>query len=386
MFVCCIFFSCGKDEEEIRCRKIDLTPSKAQNELQLSTIVDSVMLIPLETNSESIMGRIYSIIIKDQFIYACDISQDIVFVFSKSGKFLSKLDRKGSGSQEYSDIGGFFVSDDEKYISVIDRNRNSRLVTYSNIPFEFISDKKTPKWSFNSGRFKNGAFYFAGNQLSNTINRKHTNAEIAKVKNGKVEKLFFDKEIVTGGYNFAAFTESFTINDKNELYASVIFDNTFYRLEGEDFEPVLRVGFNGSGIDNSIGEQSPRRQATYIKQSPHLASFPHLEINNSNILSFSYYMGLWENHTHYMEFKKSKKAYHVRKILNDITSFPNQIILSTCHRGINHEIWHKNYLVDIVLPANLFKDDQTTQFVEGVGEIKIDDNPVIVLMKLKENL
>ena len=50
-----------------------------------------------------------------------------------------------------------------------------------------------------------------------------------------------------------------------------------------------------------------------------------------------------------------------------------------------YESWHEDYLVDIIFPNYYFSGDIQEEkcFVEGLGEITSDDDPIIVMMKLK---
>jgi hypothetical protein len=85
------------------------------------------------------------------------------------------------------------------------------------------------------------------------------------------------------------------------------------------------------------------------------------------------------------KFKESNEIFHAKRINNDITGFPEEVYFTTYYHNIAHEAWYKNYLVDIVNPASyLSKKNKTQKYVEGLGEISINDNPIIILIKLKE--
>ena len=97
-------------------------------------------------------------------------------------------------------------------------------------------------------------------------------------------------------------------------------------------------------------------------------------------MAFSYYFknNIKKTDLHqYIQLKNINKTFHTKRIKNNITSFPNEVYLSTYFCGISHEVWHKNFLVDIVLPSNYFSNGETKKTVEGLGEITIEDNPII---------
>jgi hypothetical protein len=174
-----------------------------------------------------------------------------------------------------------------------------------------------------------------------------------------------------------------------------MYDNTFYKLNDSVASPALNIDFGAYGIDNSIGLKSTAEQIDYINNATGLASFPVLDLNNSNVMVFSYYVKKEKNNRmfyksdfhQYVLLKNENKVFHTKKIVNDLTGFPEEIFLSSYYGNISHEVWHKHYLVDIVTPDQYFSRNRNTGvsqvIVNGIGQLTENDNPVIVLMKLK---
>jgi hypothetical protein len=189
-------------------------------------------------------------------------------------------------------------------------------------------------------------------------------------------------------------SESFTLNDKGKIFVSIMFDNSFYLLENLTAKPIISVDFGKFSIDNSMGLKTTTEQLEYLEQVDGLASFPVLNINNANILAFSYYYMQHSdtrgfklsNLRQYIHMKESNRIFHTEKILNDISTFPREIYISSCYSGINHEVWYNEYLVDIVQPGQYFSESETSMVVDGIGEITLNDNPIIVLMKMKTGI
>ncbi|MBA4411218.1 MAG: 6-bladed beta-propeller [Bacteroidota bacterium] len=384
----CLIYGC--EERKYANVIIEINPFEIEEEINLSEIVDSIKYIKLQTDSNCVMGRIHDIVISEKYIYALDISQQIIFVFDKKGKFISKLDKRGKGPDEYLNLGPMFVDKNEKYIEFISfSGKNSKIFKYSNISFNLLDNKRPmPRISANSCREEDELYYFSTQQIENVVNGKPTNASILIVKNGNIEKVLFDKDIITQHSSFSPNVECFTKNENNQLFVSLMYDNTFYQLKNMDAYPTFSVDFGKYGIDNSIGFKPIKEQQRYL-ESANGASFPVLNINNSNIMAFSYYFknNMKKTDLHqYIRLKNRNKTFHTKRIKNNITSFPNEVYLSTYFCGISHEVWYKNFLVDIVLPSNYFSNGETKTTVEGLGDITIEDNPIIVMMKLKEEL
>jgi hypothetical protein len=372
---------------------ISIDPYDAEEYVNLSEFADSIQCIKLQTDSDDILGRVREIIVMKRCIYAVDIYQQMIFVFDKSGKFISKLSKRGQGPDEYNRIGPVFIDENEKFIEIINLNESKTIMMkYSNISFELIETTPFPDLTYNSCKRNNGFYYFAGQQLDNFINGKQTNADLLIWDTNNVTTLF-DKYIHTNRQYFSPNIESFTKNDRKELFVSLMYNHTFYRLEAEKAYPIISVDFGKQGMNNSIGSESTEKQIDYIAKMNGVASFPVLNVNNSEIMSFSYYfkkdkkekMFSEDDFRQYMKFKNKNKHYHVKKIKNDITSFPDRIYLSSYFWGCAHEVYFEDCLVDIVLP-NFYFSNKTDKkiFVDGVGEITEEDNPLVIMIKLKK--
>jgi hypothetical protein len=209
-------------------------------------------------------------------------------------------------------------------------------------------------------------------------------------------KVLFEKKTETNGnFFFPHLNKCFIQNDKNELFISMPYDNTFYRLEAGEAYPIYTVDFGKYGMDNKyVGSMSTNQQMEYIKNMQGLASFPMLDINNSNIMSFSYFFKksgyLYpEEKDIYQYIKINDKVHHVKKIRNDLTDFPDRLYLSPAHSNFSYESWHEDYRVDVIKTDLYFADDKKMStrgklYVEGLGEITSDEEIIVVLMKLKK--
>lgn len=90
-------------------------PKTGENKLNVSEFADTVMYIPLETNAKSFFKRVIQIQITDKYIFIN--GRDQLLVFSKEGKFIRQIGRKGKGPGEHLLIFGFVVVHDTVYIS-----------------------------------------------------------------------------------------------------------------------------------------------------------------------------------------------------------------------------------------------------------------------------
>lgn len=384
---------CKEKNKDKSVEVIHINPFEASEEINLSEFVDSIIYIKLQTDSICVLGRLHDIIIREKYIYASDISQQILFVFDKNGKYITKLDKRGKGPDEYLRMSGVFIDDNEEFIELINSSGKNSILKYSNITFKLIEKRPIINISSNSCIRHANSYYFATQQNENIINDKPTNANLIIIKENRVVKLF-DKNIITNHSSFSPYLESFIKNDKNELFVSIVYDNTFYRIEDLSVHPAIRIDFGKFGIDNSIGNKPLTEQLKYVKKINGLASFPVLNLNNSEIMSFSYgfkqdikeRMFKDSDYRQYIKLKKNNKTFHTKVIKNDLSGFPAEVHLNTTYHNISHDIWYKDYLVDIILPYKLFSNGEKRMMTNEIGEINIEDNPIIILMKLKKDL
>ncbi len=377
---------------------ISINPSDASDEINLSEFVDSVKYIKLQTDSSCIIGHAGQVIIKEKYIYIQDLAKQVVLIFDNKGDYVAEFDKIGRGPDEFIDFAPIIVDDKEEYISLATRTgKGYRYLTYTNIDFELIEDQPMPAVYAGWHRKENNIHYFATQQGNVLLNDEIRNPAMVMVKNGEIARVLFDNSL--GDYrNYLAYfpsSEWFAKNDKGELFVSFMFDNTFYQLDGINVKPVFTVDFGKYGIDNkTIGSKTRRDQFNYLNNMAGLAAFPVLSINNSNIMSFSYwyktcgdadFYDLGNNVTHhqYVALKNSQKIFHTKKIRNDITGFPEYVYASSSYYETAHDAWHNNYLVNIFIPGLPIPGMDFPKHVEGLGEITDDDNPIIVLMRLK---
>ena len=88
---------------------------KSESKLNVSEFADTVMYIPLETNSKSFLKRVIQIQITDKYIFIN--GRDQLLLFSREGKFIRQIGKKGKGPGEHLLIFGFVVVQDTVYIS-----------------------------------------------------------------------------------------------------------------------------------------------------------------------------------------------------------------------------------------------------------------------------
>ncbi len=123
-------FSCGAPEKEkqsnqAKSNNIELASEQpyhikltkqGKEDLKASLFADSVIYIPLETNSKTFLRRAeVQVRMNDSVIAICDMQK--VLLFRHDGSFIRQIGKRGKGPGEYGSIGNFDLEGDTLYIS-----------------------------------------------------------------------------------------------------------------------------------------------------------------------------------------------------------------------------------------------------------------------------
>ncbi|MDC1106579.1 6-bladed beta-propeller [Prolixibacteraceae bacterium] len=147
------------DKESIVKLELDLDMS---GEIKLSTLFDSVQYIPLETTESSLIGDVRKVIIKDKMIFIQDYESNSLNIFNGDGKFISKLQKIGNGSDEYIRIRDFAYDKDKRHIYL---NVGFEIKVYT-ISGEFIKKWKLPSPAREMEIIGDEIFFYCGTNSS----------------------------------------------------------------------------------------------------------------------------------------------------------------------------------------------------------------------------
>jgi hypothetical protein len=126
-------YSCKENITQPDIIKIDASQAK---EGILSEIVDSISSIQLETTDECLIASIGIIKYRDRHYYIYDVPAKTIYIFSETGKYVSKLCKYGQGQGEYLGVNSFTVDSDSR-IHILDLGLK-RILVYDKSG-EFVS-------------------------------------------------------------------------------------------------------------------------------------------------------------------------------------------------------------------------------------------------------
>src|SRR5690554_5247818 len=121
LLIVCVVLSCKSDKtsqfEDKDLMEIYIDLSKHSDFYDISKDIEQDFdIIALETNDDCLISHIRKILYVNDLYYILDDKGASVFIFNNDGTFMSKLDRKGLGPDEYINIASFIVKDKDIWI------------------------------------------------------------------------------------------------------------------------------------------------------------------------------------------------------------------------------------------------------------------------------
>ena len=97
-----------QSDDDVKLLKIDW--GHISDAIDYSSMVeDGVVMIPLETKDDCVIGEVTKLIYQNNLFYIADNMSKSIFVFDKFGKLKSKIHAAGNGPGEYTNISYFTV-------------------------------------------------------------------------------------------------------------------------------------------------------------------------------------------------------------------------------------------------------------------------------------
>lgn len=386
-----IFLSCvNKDTTEsvsttfsnVKHIKIDI---KDAEEKILSSIVDSISYVFLETNDSCLIGNIDKVVAYNNRFYILDKEKSkTLFIFDARGKLITKINRKGKGPGEYSTPDDFVIDKEEKTVEIY--NRALKKILKFNMDGKFLSEFHFPFYSSSLIALPNNTYAVYSSYCTNPMGSNEYASNILIVKeNGKIlgHYLPFSKhqaaKSIGMNYNFSS-------PDAFGTFIELLND-TIYSIDSTRiFKPLYVADFHGKNVPNTITEKVQNSNAFDEEvMSGDYAFMSGQYCENHLYASFlSYYQKsiIW-----CLLNKQNRDVEVVSKVRNDINIV-----------GFSYPEWSDgNFLIgkispDVVLKRSIkakgtgskgYTESELKGMESFLGKINENDNPFLVLFKIK---
>lgn len=109
----------SKNSEKFNSDLIELSMENFVAQNPIETCQDKIKVLPLQTDTNCLMGYIQKIEILDSTIFILDVNHTL-FVYKMDGSFVYKVSATGRGPKEISRLGGFYINGHKKYVGIWD--------------------------------------------------------------------------------------------------------------------------------------------------------------------------------------------------------------------------------------------------------------------------
>ena len=332
-------------------------------------ICDTVFIVRLETAKNCLLGRILKFSLLNDTIYVKDKYQSLM-MFAPDGKFVRKISNIGQGPGEYSELTDFFV-DDKIYI--LD-NMRSKLSVFSKTG-EFLYDSKLPFLSLQIGKLNPETFVFrAFNNYNLHINALDNYCIWTTDTCFNVQKrgMYCDLEL----NKFFSNPNGMCFADGLASLYEMETDSLFVITENFDLRCRYVLKFNDYHTFDIFKNMTSMEYKKFFNTNEDYIWVLGCRFNNSFVVVNFMQRGKGTNWLLYNS--NSKKTC----LINEI-SF-NGVAVISLDELFDEFVFYKDYFVVSKDHLEMPRKGEITKYVGGYfGEIKDDDNPVLVFFKMK---
>lgn len=224
---------------------LDFEPHDDES-INLSQLSSSFEIVPLETSEDCLLGENTRIKICQNTIFI--LTQNSVLLFDTKGKYVSKIDKKGLGPDEYTSITDFDIKSDGNIIiysrdqkTLFEYDHSATLVSKTDLDF-FASNIKLID--------DTNIVFLLGNEITGSFDHKFVVMNLSDksieqyfpIDRHKAKYLHIIPYIVTSSYN-------------DMLYFFECSNDIVYSIINNQVKEHYRVNFDGKNIPCGFYEQ-----------------------------------------------------------------------------------------------------------------------------------
>lgn len=356
---------------------------KAINNISSSTksfteFIDSIKYIPLETLPECNIEEIQKIICYKGDFYTWDYNS--ILKFDANGKFIQEIGKRGKGPKEYARVREFTIRDDILYI-----NEGRKIVAYSTIDGSFVSTSPfLNRWfverlnnQFVTINADNGFIEFINEKgsITDSVNYEHFSQD--EISQNMMIYPIYDAFFGTSQSLKVSTSHNdtlFEINSRNQLIPRYILDLGDYKLPDKE-----RLEYSGEF------EKFDKSTTKLIRPVPlETNDYLIIQLGKWGAVSNLHNIGFYDKKADLLGFGiYDKKRNNFSLITEDMESYP---FFFPHFSDEENGLFSWGDAIDMINFYNKNNDKYNfcSPFISTVKKLKMENNPVLVMVKLKE--
>ncbi len=346
-------------------------------EIYLSHFTDDIKYIPLDTKVP--FAHILYYEFSDSLIFVGTFPTGLL-VYDLLGNFKYRIGNIGNGPGEYKYASNFTINRQDKYIYILDRNN---IIIYT-IDGKFVNQFSVEEYA---GNFQKIEFYDGKIFLFEFISYGHATYDwIVLDKEGNLLSSKYN-QIPDFKTNLSGGGDVFRYN--NKIYYCNEYNDTIFEIDKEKFRPLLL-----------FGDGDFRKPKYTVNKLGDTFKYVYITKTKKDIIITYYYDGIF--YTSIFELNKNKLiAINKSNKLNHNWGGPG--IINDIDGGIpflpkfGHQLNEQNYLsswefsyeIKAYISTKKFRNSPNSlkkkrEFEQLANSLNENDNPVLMLVKLKE--
>lgn len=365
--------------EELKTIDLETAIHSKTKSSTLGQFVKRLIYVPLETRSECLIGDIQKIAYYEDNIFVMD--QHGLYKFDCTGRFVSKIGAKGRGPREHIMYADFFIKTDTIYVRGWNRifayDTTSGIYLYS-----FHFNERYPRTYINKTEEHFVSFNYTKNLIEYYDNKGNLIDSIVYSNN---DKMILDRAIIFSYYNLFFGTDTslkfttycndtiFEVNEKFNLIPKYIINLGKYKMPDKHRPDLASWDFFYNNASSYLRKMPLETRHFLLIQLGHWRKnerksiLPEYFDEKSGISGLAIY---------------SKSDEKVTLIRNDEDNFP--FFYPNFSDGKDHLLSFINP-IDVISKQTRYTNKYhiNNSFVDVVQNLKIDDNPIIIIAELK---
>lgn len=373
-----------QNQKDINHTLLAVDPDISSSKLPMSALYADLKYVKLETTPQSLIAQVSKIIPLKERLAIVDKESARILLFEKNGRFVASIGKKGNGPDEFTGIEDVTIDEANNRIYVLDSSGQQLLVF--NLQNEYLGRKKTDFITHEIELVNSNLLACYCDYAANAnYEKKDMRPNLFLLDLDKMEEtplLYTPSSISVQEVNspFSALSSY----DKDRAFLFDILTNSVYIINAEgvaksydcnfgDKEEALKHGYIAKLQSEQLGAEqimpgvSDAPAYTVITSCVGCADYLLLtavNYSNGNIFQVAY-----SPDTEKCLYAKANRGYPLENDIDGIIPFATYASDSQTIYGV-------------IESYQLAEDDDKVS--ELIGDIKEDDNPVIVMAKTKQ--